>query len=340
MNIGASGAAASMGVAYGAGAVKSMRTALLICSAGVLLGAVLGGGEVVKTISSGIIPQDILTTKIVVIILLSSTLSLFLANMLGIPLSTSEVTVGAVVGAGVAYQVLIIESLLVIIMFWILVPLAAFLITWLTGKILYLLEMKGYQFKRRWMGAVLVITGFFEAFSAGMNNVANAVGPLVGAGMLSAGKGIWLGGLFVALGVVLLGSRVVETNGKKIVQLTKMEGIVISSTGAILLMISSLYGLPMPLTQVTSSSIIGLGAAKRGRVMLKKKIVSKIIKIWVVSPLISLSMSYFMIKLLIQLDLYSIVVPFSVIIATIGALSLMKIINEEKRSVHEEGGGI
>jgi sulfate permease len=340
MNIGASGAAASMGVAYGAGAVKNMRTALLICSAGVLLGAVLGGGEVVKTISSGIIPPGILTNKIVVIILLSSTLSLFLANLMGIPLSTSEVTVGAVVGAGVAYQVLFIKSLLVIMMFWILVPLGAFLITWLIGKSLYLLEKRGYLFRKKWMGAVLVTAGFLEAFSAGMNNVANAVGPLVGAGMLSVGKGIWLGGFFVALGVILLGSRVVETNGKKIVQFTKVEGIVISSTGAVLVMISSLYGMPMPLTQVTSSSIIGLGAAKRGRVMLKKKIVSKIIKIWVVSPLISLSMSYFMIKLLIQLDLYSIVVPVSVIIATIGALSLIKIMNEEKRSVHEEGGGI
>jgi sulfate permease len=340
MNIGASGAAASMGVAYGAGAIQDMRTALLICASGVLLGAVAGGGEVVKTISSGIIPQDILTIKIVVIILLSSTLSLFLANLIGIPLSTSEVTVGAVVGAGVAYQVLYVKSLLVIMSFWVVVPIAAFLITWLSVKSLYLLEKKGWNFDKKWLGPVLIGAGFLEAFSAGMNNVANAVGPLVGAGILSIGNGIWLGGCFVALGAVLLGRRVVETNGKKITQFTKMEGITISSTGAILVMISSLYGLPMPITQVTSSSIIGLGAAKGGSRMLKKKIVEKIIKIWVVSPLISLSSSYFLIKVLIQFDIYSVIVPISIIIATIGALSLMKIINEERRSLQEEGGGI
>jgi sulfate permease len=56
--------------------------------------------------------------------------------------------------------------------------------------------------------------------------------------------------------------------------------------------------------------------------------------------LISLSISYFLVKLVIDSDMYSIVVPISVIIATVGALSLMRVINEERRSVHEDGGGI
>ncbi|WP_396631550.1 inorganic phosphate transporter, partial [Lysinibacillus sp. D4B1_S16] len=64
---------------------------------------VLGGGEVVKTIISGIMPQEYITVKIVIIILISATSSLFYANLLGITLSTSEVTVGAVVGVGMAY---------------------------------------------------------------------------------------------------------------------------------------------------------------------------------------------------------------------------------------------
>ncbi len=340
MNIGASGAAASMGVAYGAGAIKKVRTALWICAVGVLTGAVLGGGEVVKTISSGIIPQNILTIKIVIIILSSATISLLLANVIGIPLSTSEVTVGAVVGVGVAYQVLYVKSLLTIMSFWVIVPVFAFGVTWVFGKGLVQLNNRGYHLEKGWLAYLLIVAGFFEAFSAGMNNVANAVGPLVGSGLLSPSKGIWIGGLCVALGAVLLGKKVVETNGKKITQYSKAEGILISSTGAILVMVSSLYGLPIPLTQVTSSSIIGLGMAKDGKGMLQKKIVKKIVKIWVVSPLISLSISYFLVKLVIDSDLYSIVVPISVIIATVGALSLMRVINEERRSVHEDGGGI
>lgn len=340
MNIGASGAAASMGVAYGSGAVPKARHALFICAAGVFAGAVLGGGEVVKTISGGIIPQEIINVKIVLIIILSATSSLFFANLLGIPLSTSEVTVGAVVGVGIAYQVLFVNSLLVIMMFWVIVPVAAFGLAWIFGKGLYRLQNKGFLHDRPWLTGILILAGFLEAFSAGMNNVANAVGPLVGAGLISVSKGTWIGGAFVAIGAIFLGKKVLETNGKKITRYSKPEGILISGTGAGLVIISSIFGLPVPLTQVTSSAIIGLGMAKNGSEILHKHIVKKIVRIWIVSPLFSLAISYFLVKLFLESDLYSITVLVSVMLATLGALSLMKAIKEEKRAVHEEGGGI
>lgn len=111
----------------------------------------------------------------------------------------------------------------------------------------------------------MLVAGFFEAFSAGMNNVANAVGPLVAAGVLDVGKGTLYGGAFVALGALLLGRRVLETNGKKITRFSKGEGILLSGTGAGLVIISSVFGMPVPLAQVTSSSIIGIGMAKTVR---------------------------------------------------------------------------
>lgn len=165
MNIGASGAAASMGVAYGSGAVKNARIALIICAVGVMLGAVIGGGEVVKTISGGIIPEGVITVKIVIIILVSATSTLFLANLMGIPLSTSEVTVGAIVGVGIAYQVLFIKSLLFIMAFWVIVPVIAFVILFIGGKILYHFQGKGYLKDRPIFTVLLIIAGFFEAFS-------------------------------------------------------------------------------------------------------------------------------------------------------------------------------
>ncbi|WP_163100255.1 inorganic phosphate transporter [Peribacillus alkalitolerans] len=340
MNIGASGAAASFGVAYGSGAIRKAHFALIFCAIGIVLGAVLGGGEVVKTISSGIIPQKLINIHIVLIIIFSATSSLFVANLMGIPLSTSEVTVGAVVGVGVAYKLLFVKSLLVIMMFWLIVPLTAFLIVFPIAKGLYHLQNKGILKEFRWLSYLLILAGFFEAFSAGMNNVANAVGPLVGANIMSVTNGIWLGGIFVALGALLLGKKVLETNGKKITIYTKWEGIIISTTGATLVIISSIFGLPVPLTQVTSSAIIGIGMAKDGRGVLQKHIVKKILRIWFVSPLFSLSISYLLVKVFLASDAYSVTVLLSVILATLGTISLMKAIKEEKRSIHEEGSGI
>lgn len=64
MNIGASGTAASMGAAYGSDAINK-RWAMIVVAIGALLGAVLGGGAVVKTISGGIIPSAILNVNLV-----------------------------------------------------------------------------------------------------------------------------------------------------------------------------------------------------------------------------------------------------------------------------------
>src|SRR5690606_5478145 len=112
--------------------------------------------------------------------------TLFIANLLGIPLSTSEVTVGAIVGVGMAYKALFINHILLIIACWVVFPLFAFLIALVLGKGIGRLEHRYPMLRsdgswKKWLAMLVIATGFVEAFSAGMNNVANAIGPLVGA---------------------------------------------------------------------------------------------------------------------------------------------------------------
>ncbi|WP_243386776.1 inorganic phosphate transporter [Bacillus kexueae] len=323
MNIGASGAAASMGVAYGSGAIPSKRIALILCSIGILFGAIIGGGEVIKTIGEGLMNESILSPKIVVIILASATVTLMMANLLGIPLSTSEVTVGAVVGVGVAFQSLYFDSIFFIVSLWVMVPIVAFFLTVFFQKLINQFVTSKKLITSKYISYVLIMTGFFEAFSAGMNNIANAVGPLVGAGMLTEGDGKWLGGIFVALGVILLGKNVLETNGKRITHLTKLEGINVSATGATLVIIASLFGIPIPMTQITTSSILGIGFVKEKRAVFEKEVVKRLVKIWIVSPLASLIVSYALVQAFVFSNWYSFIMVFIVFIATIIFISLM-----------------
>ncbi|MCT8137630.1 inorganic phosphate transporter [Anaerobacillus sp. CMMVII] len=326
MNIGASGAAASMGIAYGSGVVKK-TIALLLCGVAVFFGAWLGGGEVVKTMGSGIVPSSTFTVNISLIVITTAALSLFLANIFGIPLSTSEVTVGSVVGAGMVYQSIYLGKLVWIVSFWLITPILAFSIAIAAATLL----------KQRWikkwleapkavpfLSVLVVLLGMFEAFSAGMNNVANAVGPLVGASILSIESGIFWGGLFVALGALLLGHRVIETNGKKITTLKLEEGCVISGTGATIVTGASMLGIPVPLTQITTSSIIGIGFAKHGMAVLKKDIVVQMLTVWIVSPVISMVLSYTLIQLFIEQNVYPIIAMVGVLISVFGVLSLLK----------------
>ncbi|GHH96920.1 inorganic phosphate transporter [Neobacillus kokaensis] len=335
MNIGGSGAAASMGIAYGSGVIKK-GLSLLLCSIAVFLGAWLGGGEVVKTIGSGIVPSSTFTVPLALIVLASASLSLFLANIFGIPLSTSEVAVGAVVGAGIVYQSVFVGSLLWIMLFWLLTPFAAFLIAIAASYFLKSNTVQRVVSARRavpFLSLLVVFMGLFEAFSAGMNNVANAVGPLVGAGILSKGDGILWGGLFVAIGVLLLGRRVLETNGKKITTLKLEEGCVISGTGASIVTIASLFGIPVPLTQITTSSIIGIGYAKHGKTVLKKDIVVKLLTVWLVSPVLSMVLSYTMIQMVIEHNFYPIIAMAGVLVSVFGVMSLMKRTKQPKEEL-------
>lgn len=347
MNIGASGAAASMGIAYGSGAVNK-KIAVIFVSIGVFLGAYFGGGEVVKTLGKGIISDNsLLTVEAVIVILIGATLTLFASNLMAVPLSTSEVTVGSIVGVGVAYQSLLVKNILVIVSFWVIIPIVAFVIALLCGFAIRSLENKypGLSGKGTGLwGKILIVTvtgaGVFEAFSAGMNNVANAVGPLVGAGLLSAERGLLWGGVFVSLGAIILGGRVLETNGKKITRLSLLQGTTISTTGGLLVTIASVYGLPVPLTQVTTTAILGIGTVNQGLKIFQRGTIGKILKVWLVSPLLSMVVSYALIKIFIEPEVYQIIILLALLISIIGLYSLYKSVLEERRNTQENGSGI
>jgi sulfate permease len=315
-----------MGIAYGSGVVKK-QLALCLCGMSVFLGAWLGGGEVVKTIGSGIVPSSTFTIAIALIVLVAAALSLLLANVFGIPLSTSEVTVGSVVGAGIAYQSVFVGKLVVIALFWLLTPFVAFVIAILAATMLKIKILKNWiqlPKAKPFLAVLVLLMGIFEAFSAGMNNVANAVGPLVAAMIMTKGNAVLWGGISVALGAIFFGHRVIETNGKKITLLRLEEGCVISGAGASIVTVASLFGIPVPLTQITTSSIIGIGFAKHGISVLKKDIVIQLLTVWIVSPVLSMVLSYTIIQLVVVQNLYPIIAMAGVLISVFGVLFLMK----------------
>ncbi|UOQ86358.1 inorganic phosphate transporter [Gracilibacillus salinarum] len=316
-NIGASGSAASMSIAYGSKVIKKRKHALWIAGAGAITGAVLGGEHVTKTLGKGIIPESILDVKVACIILVVSAFTLLITNYIGIPLSTSEVTVGAIIGVGISYQQLHFQNILMIVSFWLIVPLAAFLIT------LCLEKLRNKIAKRftirppvKVLAFLLIITGAIEAVAAGMNNVANALGPLVGAGIASMETGLPLMALVVALGSIFFGGRVIETNAKKITSLSLGNGVVISGATGGLVIGASLLGIPIPMTQVTTSAIVGIGASKDVSSVWKQKVIHQIAKVWVTSPIVSLVISFILTEILVQQSFEQVVLVVLAIVAT------------------------
>src|SRR3989338_8537949 len=134
--MGASGIAPTFSAVYGGRLIKK-RLAALLFTIFVILGAATLGNGVVKTLSNGILPKELINVDVAIIILASATLSLSLANLLGIPESTSMVTVGAVVGAGLYLHHLQARTFLWLIPFWIGFPVVSFIATFLLYRIIY-----------------------------------------------------------------------------------------------------------------------------------------------------------------------------------------------------------
>nr|WP_274705712.1 inorganic phosphate transporter [Salipiger pentaromativorans] len=106
LNIGANDVANNMGPAVGARAL-SMLGAIAIAAICESAGALLAGGDVVSTISKGIIdPQGLADTRIFVwammAALLSASIWVNIATWIGAPVSTTHSVVGGVMGAGIA----------------------------------------------------------------------------------------------------------------------------------------------------------------------------------------------------------------------------------------------
>lgn len=106
LNIGANDVANNMGPAVGAKAV-TLGGALLIAAICETAGALLAGGDVVGTISRGIVaPESVAEPQIFVWAMMAALLAgaswIHLATAMGAPVSTTHSIVGGVLGAGVA----------------------------------------------------------------------------------------------------------------------------------------------------------------------------------------------------------------------------------------------
>jgi len=104
MNIGANDVANNVGPAVGSRAL-SMTGALIIAAVCEASGAILAGGDVVKTISKGIINPDLVSDPNTFILammsaLLAAALWVNIATWFGAPVSTTHSVVGGVMGAG------------------------------------------------------------------------------------------------------------------------------------------------------------------------------------------------------------------------------------------------
>lgn len=319
ITMGGSGTAPAFSAAYGA---NVLRKSLIPGLFGIMvfLGAILAGKGTATTIGKELLNPEMMSLQVVSIILFSVAISLLVANLFGIPQSTSQSTVLAVTAVALYFDELNTKKLVVeIIPAWFILPVISFFISLFVGKYVYrpmrrrgltMPRAQNQNLKPVWNG-LLVAMSLYVAFSIGANNVANAAGPI--ASMTANELNIHpdknfilimiLSTLVVApsfgIGSSIFGHKILKNTGKEIVLFGKFEAVIIAFVSASLLLFASVSkGIPTSLVQLNVASILGIGVAKLGaRHIFRKTEVRKFFLMWIIAPVIAFSLSYLLIYL-------------------------------------------
>jgi len=322
INMGGSGTAPAFSAAYGANVIKRNLIPGLFGIA-VFVGAIVGGKETAKTIGKGLLNPEMMTFTIVSIILFSVAISLLIANLFGIPQSTSQATVLSVIAPAVYFHSLNTNKLFYeILPTWVIMPIISFVLALLIGKYIYKpIRKRGYTMSKKInesyiLKGLLIFMSLYVAFSIGTNNVANAVGPLasmagneLNIAENQFGHVMILATLIVApsfgIGSSFFGHKVVKKTGKEIVLFGRIEAIIIAFISASLLLTASLVkGIPTSLVQLNVAAILGIGVAKLGfKNIFRKTEVNKFFVMWIIAPLIAFSLSLLLTYLADKLNL-------------------------------------
>ena len=290
-NIGGATTGPAFGPAVGADAISKTGAAALM-AVFFLIGGWTIGRQVVDTLGNELVTDPgVFTIESSIVVLFFIGGALFVGNYYGVPASTSMTAVGAIAGLGVATDALDWVVMGEIAVWWIVAPIVGFWVSGMIGRYFYtrinewvaitstpgpLVEIDrdgvlprpvlGPNTTRRELtGAVVVVSiGCLMAFSSGTSNIANAIAPLVGAGV-DIDLMILLGCGAVAVGAFTIARRTLDTLGNDITELPLTAAIVVAVISSTIVVGLSAIGIPASFVIIATMSIVGLGWGRATR---------------------------------------------------------------------------
>ncbi len=312
-SLGANDAANVFGTAVGSKMIR-FRTAAIICSIFIILGAVISGSGASHTLGK---LGSINTLPGAFTVAFSAALSVFFMTKAGLPVSTSQAIVGGIIGWNLfSSNPTSISVIRKIALTWVICPVLscifAILLFFLVRKLLSTFPPHIYR-QDIYTRYALILVGAFGSFSLGANNIANVMGVFVNSipfhdlsitSFLTLSKTqilFFIGALAIAVGVFTYSKKVMSTVGSGIFKLSPVTAFVVVLASSLVLFIFASTGLqnimisihlpPIPLVPVSSSqavvgAVIGIGIAKGGK-NIKFNALGRIVMGWITTPLIS-----------------------------------------------------
>ena len=292
-NIGANDTANCIGTAVGCGLISFKKAAVLV-AVFVIIGAMLQGEHVMKTIGKGIVKAD-LNYLAVCVALICSGFFVTLATFFRIPTSTSQAIVGGVTGIGLAVGAEIDSAkLLVIAESWLVCPLMVMALSFgLMAAVKFLLNKFGTRslLFQQAFGWLAILSACYVAYSMGANNAGNAVGPIANLNIVPPKVLLLIGGVSIAVGAITYGEKVADTVGKGITPLDIPSAFVAQISSAFGMHLFSMFGIPVSTSSAIVGAVVGVGLNQSAKSISKKTIMTILIG-WVLTPTLAGTVSF------------------------------------------------
>ena len=277
----------------GAGVIK-FKIALILGGIAIGFGMILfSGGFVPETVGKSLLGEGLeakYTNYMLLAVLISSIIWLVIGSFAGIPLSSTHSLIGSIVGVVAVYAIFQggvelstafnNEKLTSVVLSWFISPLSGLLITYILFKIsakFILSRLRGLnQIEKsektfKWF---LFIAVLFAEIWVGANS-GEALGILLGLrenSSITNGQYITFAifcGIFAFVGIYFAARYVIRNLASYMIDTRPSEGFIIQMSSAIILMIATLFALPISHSHVIVFCIIGMSIAQKKEIDLK-----------------------------------------------------------------------
>jgi PiT family inorganic phosphate transporter len=204
----------------------------------------------------------------------------------GLPVSTSQAAVGAILGIGFLNQAVNLSELGKVVACWFGTPIGAVVVCAALYKIM------GYVHNRLPISVIradillragLIAAGSYASYALGANNVANTTAVFVGAGSLTVFQAALIGGLSIASGVLTYSRGVMETVGNKLVRLDPFSALMVILAEGLTVHFFTVVGVPVSTSQAVVGAVLGVWLVK-GVKTIKRKTLLGIFTGWFLTP--------------------------------------------------------
>ncbi len=286
----------------------SVRRALMMTAILVFIGSFFLGTAVAETIGNAIIRSEIISIRTV----LAATMAAIIWNLItwyyGIPSSSSHALIGGLVGAALFQtgpDAVHWFKLLIIIAVIIASPLIGFAASFIITRINFKIFRDMRPRRARWfLSRLQIAASALLALAHGTNDAQKAMGiitlslillhpldpaaiapfytPAADGAFQVPGWAILSCSLAISLGMFSGGGRIIRTIGLKLYKIRTSHGFGAQLSSALVVYTCSALGFPVSTTQISSSSIMGAGAAQRFNIV-RWGIAGEIMAAWLIT---------------------------------------------------------